>query len=103
MDKMADLEARRNRSGKPLRVLAEQLEAAKQVAEDQSAGFEASMLQQNLQTQISGANALMARLTERETQLVQRIDEQRSTRDELEAPSQQLRSDLNQKLAARQG
>ena len=48
-----------------LQVLAEQLEAAKQVAaEDQSAGFEASMLQQNLQTQISGANALMARLTE---------------------------------------
>ena len=103
MDQMADLEAQRVDRENQLQVLAEQLEAAKQVAaEDQSAGFEASMLQQNLQTQISGANALMARLTERETQLVQRIDEQRSTRDELEAPSQQLRSDLNQKLAARQ-
>ena len=103
MDQMADLEAQRVDRETQLQVLAEQLEAAKQVAaEDQSAGFEASMLQQNLQTQISGANALMARLTERETQLVQRIDEQRSTRDELEAPSQQLRSDLNQKLAARQ-
>ncbi len=104
MDQMADLEAQRVDRETQLQVLAEQLEAAKQVAaEDQSAGFEASMLQQNLQTQISGANALMARLTERETQLVQRIEEQRSTRDELEAPSQQLRADLNQKLAARQG
>ena len=103
MDQMADLEAQRVDRETQLQALAEQLEAAKQVAaEDQSAGFEASMLQQNLQTQITGANEPMARLTERETQLVQRIEEQRGTRDELEAPSQQLRSDLNQKLAARQ-
>ena len=67
MDQMADLEAQRVDRETQLQVLAEQLEAAKQVAaEDQSAGFEASMLQQNLQTQISGANALMARLTERD-------------------------------------
>jgi len=103
MDTMAELEGQRTQRETQLAQLAERLESAKVLAaKDQTAGFEANLLQQNLQTQVSGAEALMARLVEREAQLIKRLEEQRQTRDDLEAPSQQLREDLNGKLTSRQ-
>ena len=66
MDQMANFQARRvdpePNAGAGRAIRGSQASHTK----DQSAGFEASMLQQNLQTQTSGANALMARLTERD-------------------------------------